>query len=125
MNPLKRLINRFRPSKILRRELDAAMNRWLRDIDFGLRLRAIMASADFVYENIPLHKRFDGVTLRQKSLELAPAEGMILEFGVFKGYWINQFASWTNRRVSSKPSGGTRWRSRVRRRPRSGPAIGP
>ena len=66
MGWIRNFVNRFRPSKIVRREIDAAMNRWLRDIDFGLRLRAILDSADFVYEHIPLHKRFDPVALRKK-----------------------------------------------------------
>jgi hypothetical protein len=99
MNALRRLINHFRPSKIIRAELDAAMRRWLRDIDFGLRLRAILASADFVYENIPLDKRFDMVALRRMALARAPQEGLLLEFGVWQGASINRIASWTDRRV--------------------------
>jgi hypothetical protein len=99
MNSLRRLINRFRPSKIIRAELDAAMRRWLRDIDFGLRLRAILASADFVYDNIPLHKRFDALALRRMALERAPKDGLLLEFGVWQGASINRIASWTERRV--------------------------
>jgi Macrocin-O-methyltransferase (TylF) len=96
---IRNFVNRFRPSKIVRREIDAAMNRWLRDIDFGLRLRAILDSADFVYEHIPLHKRFDPVALRKKAFDMAPAHGLLMEFGVWKGMWINRFASWTDRPV--------------------------
>jgi len=99
MNPFRRLVNHFRPSKIVRREVDAAMHRWLRDIDSGLRLRAILASADFVYENIPLHKRFDPVVLRKSALEAAPRDGLLMEFGVWQGGWINRIASWTDRQV--------------------------
>ena len=84
---------------VTREEFDAAMTRWLRDIDFGLRLRAIMDSASFVYENIPLHKRFDPFELRQRALELAPKDGLLMEFGVWKGMWINHIASWTDRQV--------------------------
>lgn len=113
MNPFRWSINRIKSSlryvireelnlwarNVTREEFDAGMNRWLRDIDFGLRLRAIMDSASFVYENIPLHKRFDPIELRQRALELAPKDGMLMEFGVWKGMWINRIASWTDRQV--------------------------
>lgn len=99
MNPLKRFINRFRPSKIVQKELDAAMGRWLRDIDFGLRLHAILDSAKFVFDNIPLHKRFDPRSLRKVAIERAPSTGLLLEFGVWKGGWINQMAQWTDRQL--------------------------
>jgi hypothetical protein len=113
MNPLRWLIDRVKSSlryvvreelnrtlrEVARTEFDAGMNRWLRDIDFGLRLRANMESASFVYQNIPLHKRFDPFELRQRALELAPKDGLLMEFGVWKGMWINRIASWTNRQV--------------------------
>jgi hypothetical protein len=95
---IRKFADRFRPSKIVRREIDLAMNRWLRDIDFGLRLRAILASADFVFENVPLHKRFNPVALRKHALERAPTNGLLLEFGVWQAMWINRMASWTERR---------------------------
>jgi hypothetical protein len=94
---IRTVVDRFRPSKIVRREIDSAMQRWLRDIDFGLRLRAIVASADFVFDHIPLHKRFDPIALRKHALQDAPRDGMLMEFGVWKGMWINRMASWTNR----------------------------
>ena len=84
---------------MIQEEFDAGMNRWLRDIDFGLRLRAILDSARFIEENIPLHKRFDPFALRKKALELAPRNGLLMEFGVAKGMWINRLASWTDRRI--------------------------
>jgi hypothetical protein len=56
-------------------------------------------SADFVYENIPLHKRFDQVALRRMALERAPKDGLLLEFGVWQGRSINRLASWTERPV--------------------------
>ena len=84
---------------LVQEEFDAGMNRWLRDIDFGLKLRAILDSASFVQEHIPLHKRFDPFALRQKALELAPKDGLLLEFGVWKGMWINRLASWTDRQI--------------------------
>jgi hypothetical protein len=117
MNPFRWLINRVKTSlqyvirkefdagmnrglrEIIHEEFDAGMNRWLRDIDFGLRLRAILDSASFVQENIPLHKRFDPLALRQRALELAPKDGLLMEFGVWKGMWINRIASWTDRQV--------------------------
>lgn len=99
MNAFRRFINGFRPRKIVREEIDQAMNRWLRDVDFGLRLRAILATADFVFENIPLHKRFDSVSLRKLCVDRAPPEGLMLEFGVFQGATINRIASWTDRTV--------------------------
>ena len=99
MGLLRRVLNSFRPRKVIREELDAAMNRWLRDIDFGLRLRAILASADFVYENIPLHLRFTSTELRKMALDAAPREGLLLEFGVWQGGSINQFAGWTTRPI--------------------------
>ncbi len=113
MNPCRWLIDRVKSSlryvireelnrtlqEVARAEFDAGMNRWLRDIDFGLRLRANMESASFVYKNIPLHKRFDPFELRQRALELAPEDGLLMEFGVWKGMWINRIASWTDRQV--------------------------
>lgn len=98
MNPIRRFINRFRPSKIIRKEIDAAMNRWLRDIDFALRLQAILDSAKFVSDNIPLHRRFDPCSLRKMAIDRAPQQGLLLEFGVWKAGWINQMAQWTDRR---------------------------
>ena len=70
-----------------------------KQVDVGLRLRAILASADFVYENIPLHKRFTHLELRRESLKRGPAEGLVLEFGVFQGYHIRNIAAATTRTV--------------------------
>ncbi len=84
---------------LVQQEFDAGMNRWLRDIDFGLRLRAILDSALFVQDHIPLDKRYDPFALRQKALEIAPRDGLLLEFGVWKGMWINRLASWTDRQI--------------------------
>ena len=70
-----------------------------KQIDVGLRLRAILASADFVYENIPLHKRFTHMELRRESLKRGPADGLVLEFGVFQGYHITNIATATTRTV--------------------------
>ena len=99
MGRIRRFIDRFRPSKIIRREIDAAMYRWTRDIEVALRFRAIMDSADFVSQNIPLHKRFDGPALRTICLKLAPPEGLLLEFGVWQGGSINFFADATDRQI--------------------------
>ena len=113
MNPFRWSINRAEASlryvireelnrslrDVFREEFAAGVTRSLRDIDFGLRLRAIMDSADFVNENISLHKRFDPFKLRERALELAPPTGLLLEFGVWQGMWINRIAALTDRHV--------------------------
>ena len=98
---LKSLVQKFVSAagirEIVREEVNAAIIQQLRNIDYGLHLRSIQESADFVYRNIPLHLRFTQYELRKASVDLAPAEGMFLEFGVYRGYWICQFAEMTSR----------------------------
>jgi hypothetical protein len=71
------------------------IERRLRQIPFGLRVNAFLDSARFVEKNIPLHLHFPGDELRRKAVQMAPRDGLMLEFGVAQANWINRMASWT------------------------------
>jgi len=76
---------------MIREELKAQEYRQARSIDYGLRMNAIMDSARFVEQNIPLSKRFSSEDLRRQAIQTAPP-GMMLEFGVWKGDWITRMS---------------------------------
>lgn len=94
---LSKLVDASEIRSIVRSEVDAALVQQLRNIDYGLHLKAIMDSADFVYKNIPLHLRFTQESLRREAVRLAPEQGLFVEFGVYKGYWLNKFSEMTTR----------------------------
>lgn len=94
-----KLVDASEIRKVVREEIDAALIQQLRNIDYGLHFKAIMKSADFVYENIPLHKRYSITNLWTESIKIAPAEGLMLEFGVYNGNSIRFFASLTSRTI--------------------------
>lgn len=58
------------------------------NVDVMIRTMSAVRSAQFVTENIPLHLGKHMTTLRQDAVTKAPAGGLFLEFGVFKGHWI-------------------------------------
>lgn len=69
----------------------------MRTIDYGLYFKAAMKSADFVLNNIPLSRRYSHADLWAESLNRAPKDGLLLEFGVYKGNSIRFFAERTPR----------------------------
>lgn len=65
----------------------------LNDIAYLLSLRAGLASADFVLANMPLHAlKASQQDLRRDAVLKAPADGLFLEFGVWKGRWLRFLA---------------------------------
>ena len=64
------------------------------DIQRGLQRQALRETVDFVAANLPLHLGYPTrLDLLERVIELAPAEGLVLEFGVYKGLSINLIAS--------------------------------
>ncbi len=57
-----------------------------------MRLESSKRSAEYVRANIPLHFQKTALALRADALRDAPADGLFLEFGVWKAYWINECA---------------------------------
>ncbi len=95
----ERLVRAVGLRDLIREEVEAGVLRSMRNIDYGLHTLAILDSAKFVYEHIPLHKRFTVQELRIEALNMAPAEGLILEFGVYSGRSINALAAHTDRTI--------------------------
>lgn len=62
------------------------------DVGSLMRLQSALRSAEFVRNNIPLKLAKDHLALRRDAVLAAPEGGLFLEFGVFKGYWINEMA---------------------------------
>lgn len=54
---------------------------------------AAWQSADFVTRNIPLALGKSHYDLRRDAIVNAPADGLFLEFGVWRADWINKFAA--------------------------------
>ena len=94
-----KLINASDIRRVIREEIDTALIQQLRNIDYGLHFKAIIDSANFVHEHIPLHKRFTNKELRSVAVKMAPSDGLVLEFGVYKGGSIRQFAQLTSRMI--------------------------
>lgn len=89
------VLSRMRKSKILphnalksliREVLEEAYFDDSYNISRAIQRQARDDSASWVLANIPLEKRFhDRYALMQACLKIAPSEGLILEFGVYKG----------------------------------------
>lgn len=62
------------------------------DMQFSLDLVSRLRSAAFVLDNLPLHLGKTHGQLRSDAIADAPPEGLHVEFGVWKGFWINEFA---------------------------------
>lgn len=83
-------------SKLIRIELD----RDARNIDRILQLRALHDTADYVQANMAGTKSFpDKFALLDAALQTMSVEGLILEFGVWRGGTINHIAGKTKRTV--------------------------
>ena len=64
------------------------------DIQRGLQRQALRETVDFVAANLPLYLGYPTrLALLERAIELAPAKGLVLEFGVYKGRSINLIAS--------------------------------
>ena len=64
------------------------------DLEFELQRRASEETVEFIRENLPLHLGFrTRLALLDKVLELTPAEGLMVEFGVYRARSINFIAS--------------------------------
>jgi len=57
-----------------------------------MKFISALRSAEFVLQNIPLHLGKSHYQLRKDAILNAKHGGLFLEFGVAKGFWINQFA---------------------------------
>jgi hypothetical protein len=57
-----------------------------------LRAASAAASAQFVFDHIPLHLAKDHFGLRSDAVLAAPADGLFIEFGVWEGHWLRQMA---------------------------------
>ena len=97
-------MNLFRPiierakiylAHVVREQINEAINERMRSISFALRVNALLDSARFVEQNIPLHLNFSPDDLRRTAIALAPTDGLLMEFGVWKALWINRMATWT------------------------------
>jgi hypothetical protein len=85
-----------RLSKLIRIELDQDA----RNIDRTLQLRALQDTADYVQANMGGAKSFQNkFALLDAAMENMPSEGLLLEFGVWKGGTINHIAKKTGRTV--------------------------
>jgi len=63
------------------------------DLSLALQRRAQQQTCEFVERHLPLHLAFRSHTaLIERCLELTPADGLVLEFGVYKGRSINLIA---------------------------------
>lgn len=86
--------------QIVKEALDELLNEKLKSIDFGLWLETNLRSARFLLDNnMPLNKRHTHGSLRDEGISRMPAQGMVMEFGVWKGHWINHIAQKTPRPV--------------------------
>lgn len=63
------------------------------DTNAFVHVMSTAKSAEFILKNIPLHLGKRLGTLQADALKAAPADGLFLEFGVWKAYWITTFAS--------------------------------
>ncbi|MHC4101740.1 MAG: TylF/MycF/NovP-related O-methyltransferase [Planctomycetota bacterium] len=64
------------------------------DLQFALQRRASEETVEFIRENLPLHLGFRSrLALLDRVLEMVPVEGLVLEFGVYRGRSINFIAS--------------------------------
>ncbi len=64
-----------------------------RNLPFMLQVAETLKAARWVAANIPPQKCFTHEGLRNLAVNLAPADGLYLEFGVWKGYWLNKMAA--------------------------------
>jgi predicted O-methyltransferase YrrM len=91
----KRLKERLR--RLIYDEAKRAMEQVMLEESFNIERQiqrlAMQDSARFVIENIELHKvQFDRLTLLDHCLKLIPADGLVLEFGVYTGTTIRFMA---------------------------------
>lgn len=85
--------------QIVKEAFDELLYDKLRSIDLGLWMETNLRSARFLLDNkVPLNKRFTHGALRDEAMRRMP-EGLVMEFGVWKGHWINHFAQKTTRTV--------------------------
>ena len=101
MNLFRPLVARLKNflGAVVREQIDEVIKYRLADTQFALHARALFDSARFIEEHIPLSKNFTPSELRQRGLELAPKHGLVLEFGVWKGLWINRIATMAGERL--------------------------
>src|SRR5262245_65660485 len=62
------------------------------DMGFLLRAAAMVRSAEFVVQNLPLHLGKTHGQLRSDAVNAADPAGLHLELGVGEGRWINNLA---------------------------------
>jgi hypothetical protein len=63
-----------------------------RDTLLMLQLLAGLRSAEFLWDNVPLHLGKSHRDLRVGAVEAAPPGGLLIELGVWQGRWINELA---------------------------------
>lgn len=64
-----------------------------RNLPFMIQVAETLKAARWTVDHLPLHKRFTHETLRREAVLTAPAEGLFLEFGVWRAYWLKKMAA--------------------------------
>ena len=100
MGWIRTVVNRFRPSKIVRREIDCG------HASLAARYRFRPAPAgNCGLGRFCLRPHTVAQAIRSRCASEtrvcngARPDGLLMEFGVWKGMWINRIASWTDRPV--------------------------
>lgn len=79
--------------KIIQGIIGRSINAMARNLQLFIQINSIVDSARYVEENIPLHLvASNGEELRLNAIRNAPSDGLFMEFGVWKGRWLNFFA---------------------------------
>src|SRR5689334_23381063 len=81
-----------RGEKALRKTIRTILLEASQDTALMLQFLESVRSADFVRQNVPIHLGKSHGQLRKDAIQAAPADGLFMEFGVWKGFWITEMS---------------------------------
>lgn len=83
-------LDHFRAMDInLRQKLERILWDNAFNLPMALKWQSTLSAAEFVKNHIGVEKHMSNYELRQQALAGLPNDGLFLEFGVFRGFWLN------------------------------------